>query len=165
MRSKGESKMDSFEFILNGKSVIYEGSASDRLLDILRDYFHLTAVKCGCKEGACGACSVIINGKLTNSCIVSVGSIIGDNVTTLEGYRNTEKFKILDKAFADCSAVQCGFCTSGMIMAAECILSANPHPDEDEIRYGLSGNLCRCTGYNAIVRAIMQASREGDGLW
>ena len=157
--------MDRFEFILNGEKAVYEGEASDRLLDILRNYFNLTSIKCGCNEGACGACSVIINGKLIKSCLVSVGAIIGDSVTTPEGYCTTEKFRVLDKAFAECSAVQCGFCTSGMIMAAECILSANPHPKEEEIRYGLSGNMCRCTGYNAIVRAILQASREGEGLW
>lgn len=157
--------MNRFEFILNGESAVYEGEASDRLLGILRNYFNLTSIKCGCNEGACGACSVIINGKLIKSCLVSVGAIIGDSVTTLEGYCTTEKFRVLDKAFAECSAVQCGFCTSGMIMAAECILSSNPHPDEEDIRYGLSGNMCRCTGYNAIVRAIEQAAREGEGLW
>ena len=157
--------MNRFEFILNGERVVYEGEASDRLLDILRNHFNLTSIKCGCNEGACGACSVIINGKLIKSCLVSIGAVIGDSVTTLEGFRTTEKFRVLDKAFAECSAVQCGFCTSGMIMAAECILSANPHPKEEEIRYGLSGNMCRCTGYNAIVRAILQASREGEGLW
>lgn len=157
--------MDQFDFILNGEKVIYEGSASDRLLDILRNTFDLTSVKCGCREGACGACSVIINGRLINSCIVSVGAIIGDSIITLEGYRATEKFRVLDKAFADCSAVQCGFCTSGMLLAAECVLSQYPHPTEQEIRYGLSGNLCRCTGYNAIVRAIRQAAKEGEGLW
>lgn len=157
--------MDQFDFILNGEKVIYEGSASDRLLDILRNTFDLTSVKCGCREGACGACSVIINGRLINSCIVSVGAIIGDSIITLEGYRATEKFRVLDKAFADCSAVQCGFCTSGMLLAAECVLSQHPHPTEQEIRYGLSGNLCRCTGYNAIVRAIRQAAKEGEGLW
>lgn len=157
--------MDRFEFILNGEKAVYEGEASDRLLDILRNHFNLTSVKCGCKEGACGACSVIINGKLINSCIVSVGAIIGDSVTTLEGYRTTERFRVLDRAFGECAAVQCGFCTPGMILAAECALSANPHPDEEAIRYALSGNLCRCTGYNAIVRAVLQAAREGEGLW
>ena len=157
--------MNRFEFILNGERAVYEGEASDRLLDILRNHFNLTSIKCGCNEGACGACSVIINGKLIKSCLVSIGAVIGDSVTTLEGFRTTEKFRVLDKAFAECSAVQCGFCTSGMIMAAACILSANPHPNEEEIRYGLSGNMCRCTGYNAIVRAIEQAAREGEGLW
>ena len=157
--------MDKFTFTLNGREVSYEGQASDRLLDILRNSFGLTSVKCGCREGECGACSCLINGKLTNSCIVSIGAITGDSVVTLEGYRETERFKVLEKAFADCSAVQCGFCTPGMIMAAESILSVNPNPSEETIRYGLSGNLCRCTGYNAIVRAIKMASEEGKGLW
>lgn len=157
--------MDSFSFLLNGRQVSYEGQASDRLLDVLRDGFGLRSVKCGCREGACGACSVILDGRLTNSCIVSVGAIVGESVTTLEGYRETERFRALEKAFADCAAVQCGFCTSGMIMAAECILSADPDPDEETIRFGLSGNLCRCTGYNAIVRAIRLAAKEGRGLW
>lgn len=157
--------MDNFHFVLNGKEVTYTGEASDRLLDVLREIYGLTSVKCGCRAGECGACSVIINGKLINSCIISVGAIIGDSVMTLEGFRETERFKALDRAFAECSAIQCGFCTSGMIMAAECILSKNPHPDEEDIRYGMSGNLCRCTGYNAIVRAIKRASEEGAGLW
>ena len=157
--------MDQFEFTLNGEKVVYKGSPSDRLLDILRNYFGLTSVKCGCKQGSCGACSVIINGKLVNSCIVSIGAIINDSVITLEGYRTTKKFQVLDKAFAQFSAIQCGFCTPGMLLAAECVLSKNPHPTEQEIRYGLSGNLCRCTGYNAIVRAILQAAKEGEGLW
>ena len=88
--------MDKFEFILNGEKVVYEGAASDRLLDILRDTFGLTAVKCGCREGACGACSVIINGRLINSCIVSVGAIIGDSVITLEGYHTKTNIRISD---------------------------------------------------------------------
>lgn len=157
--------MDQFEFILNKEKVVYKGSASDRLLDVLRNYFGLTSVKCGCRQGGCGACSVIINGKLINSCIVSVGAIIGDDVTTLEGYRTTKRFQILDKAFAECSALQCGFCTPGMLLAVECVLSKHPHPTKQEIRYGLSGNLCRCTGYNAIERAVLQAAKEGEGLW
>lgn len=157
--------MDSFEFILNGKAVQYTGSAEDRLLDILRDTYGLKSVKCGCREGECGACAVILNGRLVNSCLVSAGAIAGDSVTTLEGYRETEKFRVMDRAFAECSAVQCGFCTPGMIMAAECILSEHPHPTEEQIRVGISGNLCRCTGYNAIVRAIRKAAEEGEGLW
>jgi len=157
--------MEKFDFILNGKPVTYEGKASDRLLDILRRDFKCTSVKCGCREGECGACAVIINGKLTNSCMVSVGAIAGDTVMTLEGYRETGRFAVMERAFSDCSAVQCGFCTPGMIMAAECILDENPDPSEEEIRLGISGNLCRCTGYNSIVRAIRKASEEGKGLW
>lgn len=157
--------MTEFKFNLNGNEVTYIGNATDRLQDILRETFGLTSVKCGCKVGECGACAVILNGKLVNSCIVSVGAIEGDSVTTLEGYRETERFKVMDRAFAECAAVQCGYCTPGMIMAAECILADNPHPDDDQIRMGISGNLCRCTGYNAIVRAIKKASEEGEGLW
>lgn len=157
--------MDKFRFNLNGCDVIYEGEADHRLLDVLRDRFGLTSVKCGCREGGCGACSCLINGKLVNSCLVSVGAVIGDSIVTLEGYRETERFKVVDRAFAEFSAVQCGFCTPGMIMATEAILSADPDPDEDTIRLGISGNLCRCTGYNAIVKAIKRAAKEGKGLW
>ena len=157
--------MGKFDFILNGRQVSYEGDASDRLIDILRGTFALTSVKCGCREGACGACSCLLNGTLVNSCLVSVGAIRGSEVLTLEGYRETERFKVIDNAFASFSAVQCGFCTPGMVMAAEAILRKNPHPTVSEIRTGISGNLCRCTGYNAIVSAIRKASEEGDGLW
>ena len=157
--------MDKFHFVLNGQPVCYEGEADHRLLDILRRHFGLTSVKCGCREGACGACACLINGTLVNSCLISIGSIIGDRVVTLEGYRETERFKVIDTAFAEFSAVQCGFCTPGMIMATEALLRSNPHPDEEAIRVGISGNLCRCTGYNSIVRAIQRAAEEGKGLW
>lgn len=157
--------MKSINFILNGKETEYTGEPTDRLLNALRNTYELRSVKCGCREGECGACSVIIDNELTNSCLVAMGTIEGCSVLTLEGYRETERFKCLDKAFAEFSAVQCGFCTPGMIMAAECLLSSNPHPTENEIREGMSGNLCRCTGYNAIVRAISNASKEGNGLW
>ncbi len=157
--------MNSINFILNGQNVTYSGEPTDRLLDALRNTYQLTSVKCGCREGECGACSVIIDGDLINSCLVAMGTLSGKSVLTLEGYLNTERFKCLDKAFAEFSAVQCGFCTPGMIMAAENLLSHNPHPTEAQIRDGMSGNLCRCTGYNSIVRAISDAAKEGDGLW
>ena len=157
--------MDSIKFILNGEKVSFEGSASDRLLDILRDKFRATSVKCGCKEGECGACSVLMDGLLVNSCCVAMGAVEGSSIMTLEGFMNTERYAVLEKAFGGVSAVQCGFCTPGMVLAAEALLSKRPHPTEDEIREGLSGNLCRCTGYNAIVNAISTASREGEGLW
>ena len=109
--------------------------------------------------------SVLLDGKLINSCCVAMGAVEGSTIVTLEGYRETDRFAALDKAFAEVSAVQCGFCIPGMVLAAESILSANPHPSEEEIRVGMSGNLCRCTGYNAIVNAIMNAAKEGNGLW
>ena len=157
--------MDAVKFILNGKEVSYEGSAADRLLEVLRDTYDCKSVKCGCKEGECGACAVLIDGTLINSCCVAMGAVEGSSVVTMEGFRETERFAVLDKAFAGVSAVQCGFCIPGMVLAAESILSKNAHPTKDEIREGLSGNLCRCTGYNAIVNAVETAAKEGNGLW
>lgn len=157
--------MSAIKFILNGAEVSYEGSATDRLLDVLRDDFSCKSVKCGCKEGECGACSVLIDGTLFNSCCVAMGAVDGTSVVTVEGFRETARFAALEKAFGEISAVQCGFCIPSMILAAEALLSKNPHPTVDEIREGLSGNLCRCTGYNAIVSAINTAAKEGNGLW
>lgn len=157
--------MGYIEFKLNGENVQYKGNASDRLLDVLRDTYKLTGVKCGCKEGECGACSVIIDGRLANSCMFAMGRVHGSEITTIEGFSKTERFKVIDKAYGDVSAVQCGFCIPGMVLATECILEKNPHPTEEEIRKGISGNLCRCTGYNAIVKAIEIAAKEGEGLW
>ncbi|MBR6452651.1 MAG: (2Fe-2S)-binding protein [Lachnospiraceae bacterium] len=157
--------MDVLNFTLNGKSVSYQGDTSDRLLDVLRTVYDCKSVKCGCKEGECGACAVLIDGVLMNSCCVLMGAVEGCSVMTLEGYRETERFAALDKAFAGTSAVQCGFCIPGMVLASEALLSKNPHPSDEQIREGLSGNLCRCTGYNAIVKAVALAAKEGDGLW
>ncbi len=157
--------MDAIKFVLNGAEVSYTGSATDRLLDVLRDTYDCKSVKCGCKEGECGACAVLIDGVLTNSCCVAMGAVDGCEVVSMEGYRETARFAVLDKAFASVSAVQCGFCIPGMVLAAESVLAKNPHPTEDEIREGLSGNLCRCTGYNAIVNAVAIAAKEGNGVW
>lgn len=153
------------EFVLNGKPVSIDCEPSARLLDILRNEFHLTGVKEGCGEGECGACSVLLNGRLANSCLVAAGSLQGADIVTIEGFRDTERFRLIEQAFAKAGAVQCGFCTPGMVMAAEALLSRNAHPTEEQIREAISGNLCRCTGYNMIVDAIMTASKEGSGLW
>lgn len=157
--------MDAIRFVLNGQEVSYEGSASDRLLDVLRNDFHATSVKCGCKEGECGACSVLIDGILMNSCCVALGAVEGSSVTTMEGFRETERYQVLSRAFAKVAAAQCGFCIPGMVLAAEALLEKNANPTEEEIREGLSGNLCRCTGYNAIINAVSIAAKEGNGLW
>lgn len=157
--------MGNISFILNGDRVEYDGKATDRLLDVLRNTYHLTGVKCGCKEGECGACSVIMDGELVNSCTVAMGRCEGSEIMTIEGYSKTERFLVVEKAFGAVSAVQCGYCIPGMVLAAEALLSKNPHPMEPEIREGISGNLCRCTGYNAIVKAIGIAAKEGEGLW
>jgi aerobic carbon-monoxide dehydrogenase small subunit len=153
------------KFILNNQEVTSNAQANERLLDVLRNEFRITGVKCGCKEGECGACSVILDGQLVNSCLVAMGRVNGSTVVTIEGYRETERFTILDKAYAHFSAVQCGFCIPGMILASECILAKQPNPTEEDIREGISGNLCRCTGYNAIVKAIQTAAKEGKDLW
>lgn len=153
------------KFTLNDSETIYNGDPAARLLDVLRNEYLLTGVKCGCGEGECGACSVIIDGRLANSCLIAMGRVEGSSVTTIEGYKKTARFAALDKAYESVSAVQCGYCIPGMLLASECILAANPHPTEAEIRAGISGNLCRCTGYNAIVKAIATAAQEGSGLW
>ena len=147
-------------FNLNGNEITYTGNPSERLLDVLRDKLSLTGTKCGCREGECGACAVLINNKLVNSCLVAIGSLYDKHVVTIEGYRKTERFNALDKAYASVSAVQCGFCIPGMMMASESLLSLNSNPTEEEIRIGISGNLCRCTGYNSIVKAIDIAAKS-----
>lgn len=157
--------MDGIRFKLNGNEVCYQGLATERLLDVLRDSYDMKSVKCGCKEGECGACAVLLDGELYNSCCVAMGAVDGREVVTVEGLRESEQFAALSKAFADLSAVQCGFCIPGMVLAAWALLSRNPHPTEGEVREGLSGNICRCTGYNAIVGAVLNAAKEGDGLW
>ncbi|SEW37799.1 (2Fe-2S)-binding protein [[Clostridium] fimetarium] len=153
------------EFNLNNKIVKYSGDPSKRLLDILREHFLLTGVKEGCGEGECGACSVLINGRLTNSCITAVGSLEGSCVITVEGFKDTKQYQLLEDTFAKAGAVQCGFCTPGMIMAAQSLLVANPTPTEEDIREAISGNICRCTGYNMIIDAIKMAAEQGEGLW
>ena len=157
--------MEKILFKLNGRDAVYEGNSSARLLDVLKKDFGINSLNCGCREGSCGACALLLDGRLVNSCLIAMGYVSGKSVLTLEGYRETERFAVLDRAFAEMSAVQCGFCTPGMIMAAEALLSQNPHPTDGEIRKGISGNICRCTGYNAIVRAIKKAAEEGEGLW
>lgn len=152
-------------FILNNETVSVECNPLTRLIDVLRGNFKLTGVKEGCGEGECGACSVIIDGKLANSCLIPMGTMEKSKVLTIEGLRETERYSILKEAFEDAGAVQCGFCTPGMIMAAEALLSSNKNPDERAIREAISGNLCRCTGYNMIIEAVHLAAKRGEGIW
>ena len=152
-------------FTLNGKSVIFIGNPLRRLVDVLREDFGMLGVKEGCGEGECGACSVIKDGKLVTSCIIPVGSVDGSEIMTIEGLREKEEGKCLIDAFADGGAVQCGFCIPGMVLASYVLLRSNPHPTEDEIRLAISGNICRCTGYDLIVESIMLAAKRGVELW
>lgn len=153
------------KFTLNGRVVETDAPATARLLDLLRDEYLLIGTKEGCGEGECGACSVFVNNLLQNSCLIPIGSIAGADIQTIEGIMETEQFKILDESYSNAGGVQCGYCIPGMVMASAVLLSKNPHPSEAEIREGISGNLCRCTGYNMIVDAINQAAKKGDGLW
>lgn len=152
-------------FTLNQTTVVYDQDPTKRLLDVLREDYRLIGVKEGCGEGECGACAVLIDGKIVHSCLVPVANCMGKTITTIEGYKQTARFHALEEAFLETGAVQCGFCTPGMIIASESLLNENPHPTEDEIKEGISGNLCRCTGYQAIVKAVKKASEENDGLW
>ena len=150
---------------VNGEAVSREVYPNQRLLDFLREELGLTSVKEGCGEGECGACSIIKNGKLVTPCIIPVGSIQGAELLTIEGIRDTEKGKCIIEAYAEGGAVQCGFCIPGMVMATYVLLNENPDPTEDEIRLGISGNLCRCTGYDLIVESIHLAAEKGAALW
>lgn len=154
-----------YRFILNSKPVEIDENPLKRLLDVLRENFSLTGPKEGCGEGECGACSVLIDGELVNSCLYPIGMIDGKEVLTIEGFAGTERYNVLKECYEEAGAVQCGFCTPGMIMASEALLRKNPHPTEEDIRQGLSGNLCRCTGYNSIIKAVKSASERGNGLW
>jgi carbon-monoxide dehydrogenase small subunit len=152
-------------FRLNGAEVSSSGHPLARLIDVLREELADTSVKEGCGEGECGACSVLVDGRVMNSCLLAAGQVEGRTVTTMAGLRDTERGRALIDAFAREGAVQCGFCIPGMVIAAEALLAANPSPDEQQIRTGISGNLCRCTGYDLVVKAVASAAREGRGLW
>ncbi|MBU1428737.1 (2Fe-2S)-binding protein, partial [bacterium] len=141
-------------FIINGQKKTIETTPSTRLLDLIRDDLHLTGTKEGCGKGECGACTVIMNGELIASCLVLAPQADGAVITTIEGIGDNECLDPVQEAFIETGAVQCGFCTPGMILAAKKMLEENPHPDEEEIKRGISGNLCRCTGYQKIVDAI-----------
>ena len=157
--------LNEIRFTLNGEEKIYTGDPLRRLIDVLREDYELTGSKEGCGEGECGACSVIKDGKLVTSCIIPVAGCHGAEIMTIEGIRDTEKGKCIIDAFAEGGAVQCGFCIPGMVMAAYVLLSNNPDPSEEEIRVGISGNICRCTGYDLIVESIHLAAVKGAELW
>jgi len=152
-------------FKLNGKPVSLDLDPSMRFIDVLREELHMTATKEGCGEGSCGACVVLMDGKSVNSCLLPAANVIGHEIVTLEGLKETKEFDVLQRAFAATGGQQCGFCTPGMIIASYSLLKECPHPSDEEIREKMSGNLCRCTGYQAIVEAVKLASKEGEGLW
>lgn len=147
-------------FKLNGKPIQIDVAPNWTLLDVLRDKLGLTGTKKGCETGECGACTVLIDGKNVNSCLVLIGQVEGKDVTTIEGLIENDELDPIQKAFAEKGAVQCGYCTPGMIMSAKALLSKNASPSREEIKEAISGNLCRCTGYEQIIDAIQAAAEE-----
>ncbi|HKX29592.1 MAG TPA: (2Fe-2S)-binding protein [Blastocatellia bacterium] len=147
-------------FTVNGTSRTVRAWSMARLLDVLREELRLTGTKEGCGEGECGACSVLIDGRLINSCLVPAAQVSGARITTIEGLADGERSRILQQSFLECGGAQCGICTPGMIMAACYLLEGNPQPTEADIRQGLAGNLCRCTGYMKIFDAVRRAASQ-----
>jgi aerobic carbon-monoxide dehydrogenase small subunit len=151
-------------FTLNGQNTTVDAPADTTLLTLLRDYLDLTGTKCGCEIGECGACSVILDGEVVNSCLLLAAQVEGRNVVTIEGIRGPDGGpNDLQEAFIEAGAVQCGFCTPGMIVAATVLLEKHGYPTRDQIIEGLSGNLCRCTGYQQIVDAVELAAQRRAG--
>ena len=146
--------MRTLDFILNGEACHTEIPEDATLLKVLRDILHLTGTKEGCGEGDCGACTVLVDGRSVNSCLFPAVQAEGCQIMTIEGVEAHPELARIQKAFVDYGAVQCGFCSPGMIMSTVALLQKYPKPTEEEIRRGLSGNICRCTGYQAMVDAI-----------
>ena len=150
----------SVSFTLNGDPVTAEVPATWTLLKTVREYFELTGAKEGCGSGECGCCTVIVDGDAVSSCLYPIPEIEGRSVTTIEGVADKEgALHPLQKAFLENNGVQCGFCTSGMIMSAKALLDENPDPAEEDIRTSISGNFCRCTGYVQIIEAVQMAAK------
>ena len=146
---------------INGQETEFLCEARQSLLEALRDELNLTGAKEGCNNGNCGACNVIFDGRLVNSCLVMAAEVQGRTVTTIEGVANKDGLHPIQQCFLEGAALQCGICTPGFIVAAKALLDKNPHPTEHEARHYLAGNLCRCTGYDKIIRAVLEAAECG----
>jgi carbon-monoxide dehydrogenase small subunit len=144
--------------VINKEETEFLADERDSLLDALRERIGLTGAKEGCNNGNCGACAVIMDGRLVNSCCVMAAEVEGAEITTVEGLAGDDGLTPLQQCFLEEAALQCGICTPGFLMSSTALLSENPHPSEHEIRFWLSGNLCRCTGYDKIIRAVQRAS-------
>ena len=149
--------------VVNGRSLTVDVDPQTSLLTVLRDYLDLTGSKYGCGEGMCGACTVLIDGKAQRSCITRVGSVAGKKITTIEGIAGADRLHPVQQAFLDESAMQCAYCTSGMIMSAVSLLNSNRHPTDSEIVDFMDGNVCRCGTYPRIVSAIQRAAKVMEG--
>jgi aerobic-type carbon monoxide dehydrogenase small subunit (CoxS/CutS family) len=153
----------SIELRVNGAAQRVDVEADESLLDVLRDVLELTGAKYGCGEGQCGACTVLIDGRATRSCITAIGECVGKSITTIEGLEQDGKLHPLQAAFIECDAMQCGYCTPGMIMSGVALLERNPDPKPDEVARSLNGNICRCGTYGRIVKAVCQAAAAQKG--
>ena len=151
---------DTVEFLVNGEPRRLDVFPMARLLDVLREQLNLTGTKEGCGEGECGACTVIINNQIVNSCLVPIAQVNGCEITTIEGVAGADQLHAVQQAFIDHGGAQCGICTPGMILAAVDLLKRNPEPSENDIRNGLAGNLCRCTGYMKIFESVLRAYQK-----
>ena len=148
---------------INGSAAEFLCDTRQSLLDVLRDELHMTGTKEGCGTGDCGACSVMVNNRLVCSCLTLGVEANGKSVDTVEGIANSDKLHVLQRKFIEHAALQCGICTPGMLIAARALLEKNPNPTETETRFWLAGNLCRCTGYNQIIDAVLDAAKELRG--
>lgn len=148
------------DFNLNGSPVSVEADFSETLLNVLREKLQITSLKSSCVMGECGACTIIIDGKAMNACLVLAPTVEGKDVETLESLGDAEHLHPLQKAFKEMGAFQCGFCTPGFIMSAKALLDKNPNPTRDEVRQALSGNICRCTGYVKPIEGVLKAAEE-----
>ena len=149
--------------VINGDEVEFLANDDQSLLDALRDEVKLTGVKEGCGTGDCGACSIILDGRLTCSCLVLAPEAMGRSVETVEGLAEGDRLHPLQQCFLEGAALQCGVCTPGLLLAAKALLDKNPEPTETQVRYAIAGNLCRCTGYDKVVRAILAAAADMRG--
>jgi aerobic carbon-monoxide dehydrogenase small subunit len=162
MPAPSEPGKQQVKLTVNGVATTLLIHPMERLLDVLRRELSLTGAKEGCGEGECGSCSVLLDGQLVNSCLIPIAQANGATVTTIEGLARDDRLHPLQEAFLACNGAQCGICTPGMILAAVHLLDQHPHPTLDQIREGLSGNLCRCTGYLQIFTAVEQAIRQSE---
>lgn len=152
--------MKEIQFTLNEEKVKVVADPATPLVDLLRNHFQLTGTKIGCKKGDCGACTVIMDGKSVNSCLIPIGKVEGKEIITIEGVSKDGKPDTIQQAFIDQGSVQCGYCIPGMVLSAKALLDVNTSPTKDEIKTAIAGNICRCTGYVKIEAAIEQAASE-----
>jgi carbon-monoxide dehydrogenase small subunit len=152
----------SITFTVNGKKVDLDVAPGEMLVDVLRDTLGLTGTKVGCREGECGSCSIIMNGKLVTSCLLPAMKADRGTILTIEGLAENGEMHLIQKRFVEDGAIQCGFCTPAMVLAGKALLDENPHPTREEIQLAISGILCRCTGYQKIITAIDSAAQAGE---